>query len=566
VRFFTIIILLTLSHLAYPDSKKEIKYTIEPIINVAKPYLHIKLEFDARDTDHTWLVLPTSWAGQKDFYKQIKNLISPNAKISNDKKPFIKGVSHKKGKVIIEYDLNQSFDGEPNTQREAYKPIIHKDYIHLIGNTALVYPEFMEKENFDISLEWKLPKKWNIANSFGENKHKQVIKNISLNAIMGALFIAGDFRIHKTILNGGEVNIALRGKWSFKDKKFKDNIYKIIKEERAFWRDYDHPYFLISMIPLHKVGNSMGGTGLTNSFALFLSNKMTLDKYNSWLISHEYFHTWNTPRLFKSIEKEGRNYWFSEGLTDFYSSLLLLRSKLWNYEDYVKHYNECLVTYYNSPVRHIKNEELAIKFWQDANVERLPYLRGNILAHNWNAMIKNEGNKINSFDNLIHDWIDSSRKKTRYIDDKYLNDKSLKYLSKGIKYDLKNYINAGRLIEVHPMSMGPCAELKVIKTGERKQGFNWEISKKEGIVTYVNPKGRAYEAGLRDGQKLISIKHDDNIETPVTVVIKENGVKRIITYPAYIGELKMIPQFIINKEILKNNPKKCYKWFESTVK
>ena len=62
--------------------------------------------------------------------------------------------------------------------------------------------------------------------------------------------------------------MALRGKCSFGDDKFSYATAALARTHRAFWNDFDFPYYLIALAPNRFVGTSYGGTGLHNAFTM----------------------------------------------------------------------------------------------------------------------------------------------------------------------------------------------------------------------------------------------------------------------------------------------------------
>ena len=92
----------------------------------------------------------------------------------------------------------------------------------------------------------------------------------------------------------------------------------------------------------------------------------------------------HTPRIFKLKSAENLDAlsytWFTEGFTNYYANVFLLRSKLVTFKAYVSNYNKLLEKYYR----------------QDRTKSDL----GNILAHNWNAQIHSNTNNFNLSGNV----------------------------------------------------------------------------------------------------------------------------------------------------------------------
>jgi hypothetical protein len=67
--------------------------------------------------------------------------------------------------------------------------------------------------------------------------------------------------------------VATRGKWNFTDEEFAGLVEKIVLATREFWNDFEQPYFLVTLLPIESdpQSKSIGGTGLINSFATFVT-------------------------------------------------------------------------------------------------------------------------------------------------------------------------------------------------------------------------------------------------------------------------------------------------------
>jgi predicted metalloprotease with PDZ domain len=102
------------------------------------------------------------------------------------------------------------------------------------------------------------------------------------------------------------------------------------------------------------------------------------------LFARELFHAWNPQRLggFEEVGgvEDERLYWFSEGFTDYYASLLLLRAGLISLDDYLARYNSSIKDYYASPVRLLTAAEMVQKRRTNGDAERLFYQWGCLLA------------------------------------------------------------------------------------------------------------------------------------------------------------------------------------------
>jgi predicted metalloprotease with PDZ domain len=565
--FIVLLSLLLTSNLAFSNESLEIKYVIEPVINDT-PHIHIKTIFKGNANGKTNLILQNNCGPYQNTSKHIKNISASHKMIKSNEQNVLTTFVHKPSEEItVEYDLYQSFVGEPSNHYESDAPVINLNHMHFSTCGVLGHTDkWVEDSQVLVSFEWLLPNGWKIASSEAVEKEK-IKTEIGVKDLYSFFFIAGDdLRFNEYKLKGGKLSTVTYGKWEFKDKEFADPIAKIIEKERDFWNDHNFPYFLIVLTPLKDTSQGFGGHAGKNYFKLAIPNSFAINDKVEWAFAHEYFHTWNIPFIFNKEERDNA-YWFTEGFTDYYANLFILRAGLSDIRYYIKEFNEVLVNYYTSPFINKTNKATHDEMWKDYEIQKLLYYRGNILAHNLNAKIKQESNGQKSFDDFIKSLITINKKKETtylvegYLTQKIIKDTARKFIENGIEDDIKRYIENGETIELNPSSLGPCITLKKVKTARFKQGFDWDLAKKLKVISEVRVGSNAYKAGIRKGQKLISLDHSGNTADAAKVTIDDNGKRRAMFFYPYESELKEIPQFILDEEKYKKYPNKCLSWF-----
>jgi predicted metalloprotease with PDZ domain len=272
-----------------------------------------------------------------------------------------------------------------------YRPMLRPQLFQLLGETGLLLPDPLKgPEQRAIRFEWRGFREagWKFACSFGDEESFTVPR--SLDAFKHSVFLAGDIGLHARELHGTRLLFALdrpQGEgFAFKEDDLVELGTRVIAAERDFFSDWSDPLFVITLVPEERQTTlSLGGTGLTDSFSLFLSPRFTLkpgsDDFSrvAMLLAHEHFHHWNGGRI-RLEEPEQLGYWFSEGFTDFFARRILLRAGLYDVPEYVKRLNESLEHYWLSPVRHEKNARIVQDFWKVREVGELPYRRGDLVA------------------------------------------------------------------------------------------------------------------------------------------------------------------------------------------
>ena len=570
------------------NSIRALAYTIKviPVSTGIEWAVTLKLEGNANGL--TEFEMPSSWAGREDLGQGIKDFkvmggtISSdvemkNAAVGKSAQDDMKGLTSDSASVIkplpvsthlvthapgaaltIEYRLARIGSAYPASQRDAYSPVLEANYFHVIGTGAWITPKLAREAPIKITLRWELPVEWAIANSFGAGERTQLV-NTTLSSFRQGLYLGGDFRIAKVLVRNYPVYIALRSEWGFFDENFSDLAKRIVEMERAFWPDYRYPFFLVSAIPTGGAEfSSVGGTSLENAFALFLSPRTQI-KDLRFLLTHELLHQWNTRQFGNLQEPEQLLYWWSEGITDFYTNRLLLRNGLFTPQEFLKTYNEALRNYTQSKVRNAPNSRIETDFWKNAEVGRLPYLRGMLFATKLDYAIRDASKGQYSLDDVMRDLLKSAQRNEKAgvkiitpkrFDADLLMSHIERRLGRSYSDEFDRYIEQGETIELASYDLGPCFERRDMPFRPYEAGFDSGASTAAKKVIGVVTESAAYKAGLRDGMPLVGWSiygGDATKEIELSAMVNDKRV--VIKYlPVAFAEI-IVPQFMLKKEL-----------------
>lgn len=536
------------------DLDHTVKYTISPIIKNGEHSLKVNIAFPANSNGETVLLFQDKAWGQDSLHNVIQNikLISEKGKITSNKDSGWFNISHPKDlkKIELEYTLKQDHHGELTTWN-TYRPIIQADYFHLFSHNFFMLPKHIIKssnDNFNVTINWEgFPNNYNLINSFGENQHEQTIKNTSEEKFHTAIFVGGDFRVHSKDIKGNKVALAIRGNWeAFQDSTIINILEKTVSAQRDFWNDHTQDYFAVTLIPtIQERGSGFQGSGLTNSFATNATNNSYLETQGLvYLFNHELQHNW-IGHIIKN-DNEEEQYWFSEGFTDFYTIKNIAKGKIYNLDQsyFINEFNSYIKSLYTSPVKEMPNSELNYDtFWSGREgIQKLPYRRGAILAFYLDQKIKKDSNNDYSLDNLLMDFKNDALKNGQKITHEYFINTANKYLKKDFKPFFDRHIENGKLYDLEELFI----DFNFEYTPTSKVfdlGFTFSEDKKN--IASINENSRAYEAGLRSGDRLISRSYYyDSIEHEAEFTVLRNGKEINVTY--YPTKDAQIPQ-------LKNN-------------
>jgi predicted metalloprotease with PDZ domain len=305
-----------------------------------------------------------------------------------------------------------------------YAPQVTDTLVHLMGSAGLLRPDALAgggHHHFELRWEGFSDAGLHVVSSFGEGDALDLDE--TLDDFCNAVFLGGALRVlHRAVGGGGQLLLAFGGETlGFADDAFADLAARIVGAERAFFDDPGDPLFTITIIPAPAPDPnsiSLGGTGLTRSFALFVSPRMSLAPGSddamrlSALLAHEHFHHWNGS-LTRSSGPQGSSYWFSEGFTDFFTRRLLVRSGVWSVAQFLTAWNETLAAWWTNPARDAPNERIVHEFWSDRGVSQLPYQRGALVALLLDRELRRASDGRLSLDDFLRDVVARSRGRAR---------------------------------------------------------------------------------------------------------------------------------------------------------
>jgi len=427
-------------------SGRFLAYAIEPVIADATLSLDVTVSFRLPGSRGTRLVLPSEWQGQTQLYRAIHDLeaLSHGTVVRSGETASSRQITFSPGQVVkLRYRVAKDWDGKIDSS-SYFRVMLDHSYFQVSGRNFLVYPDLPDDEVLPIFLEWKgLPPGWNVVDSLAGNSTCQSLST-KLIKLSNGLFVGGELRTNRLIVESEPVYFVTRGRWGFTDSAFGSLVQKILATERDFWHDTAIPSYVISLLPSDDAPGNYGGTALEDSFALFMSQNATLDFDTKFLLAHEMFHSWNAGKL-GEIRQE-TPFWFTEGFTDYYARLLLLRAGLISSEESARDVDSLYHEYLGSPVVHVTGRLVRERFYDDPNVQRLAYLRGDLLALRWNQLIGERSGGKESLDTAMQALFEQAKRKELILTSDFLANYFVSYVGPEGSRDVKKYIDDGETI------------------------------------------------------------------------------------------------------------------------
>jgi predicted metalloprotease with PDZ domain len=511
--------------------------------------VRVTLRVRGEDDGTTRLGVAPDWGGVENCERFVHDLRVRDAAgricdvTTDPAAPHGWDVKHEPGAdLIATYELRPETPDPLGESRTHYEPVVRDDLLHLIGETGFIYPVWLEdRPSVDISFGWEGFKEngWTTVSSFDAERGEM---RRPLQKFRHAMFMAGKIRVIDRDIRGGKLRTAIYGDdWAFKDAELADLIERVVGVEREFVGDFGDPYFLVSVVPMGPRATpgsfSMGGTGLTNCFALFLppgTSVATDSPHRNGilrLLAHEYFHTWNGGKI-ETEEPEQLVYWFSEGFTDFYASRLLRRAGLISNSEWTDRLNETIKKLWLNPAATEPATTIQKEFWTRNDVQQLPYQRGELVALMLDEEIRRASDGKKSLDDLFRDVLADARNGEKSETERLLR-RVAAWTGEDFAAKLRRIVVDGAMPEPPERISEPAAERAIIERHRFEPGFDVDGSLKDKVVSGVREGSAAFAAGLRDGQKIkgVSIYHGDPDKEIVINVVNNGDVSTVKYLP-----------------------------------
>ncbi len=449
-----------------------IGYEITPLFTPDALRLRVQAVFRGDADGVTEIALPFSFGSSTNLFRCIQNIgvepINGAVQFAGDSSSI--WIQHAPGQELtLHYELIQDFPGENVSMRNGFRPVLQREWFHVLGNCLFLFPQGWQQ--YDVELDWTgFPESWTLHNSFGSQQRHQHFQ-VNDNHWLESVFVGGDFRVLRTEVSGQAVYLALRGNdWAFADTSLLALLRRTVEIQRGFWRDLDIPYYSVTLLPLaprpgmagsrNLVSYQYMGMGLTNSFAAFATPTPGLGIADlCHLFHHELMHDWIGCKIRNGGSPDDMSFgWFSEGFTEYFAYKNMLEGGFITPQQYVERMNfDFIEPLYTEPMGQVSNNLVAHGFFHCPDIAQLPYQRGCVFAFYLDNAIKLRSKGELGLHDFMLDMLDYY-----YENDRELNgdfDFFLKNLSKYLGEDAgrlyRQYIVSGQLIPLEAYRLPP---------------------------------------------------------------------------------------------------------------
>ena len=208
-------------------------------------------------------------------------------------------------------------------------------------------------ENVPITIHFNLPedKHWTIATQLQPTNDPATFIARGLQYFMDCPVLIGSLSYRNWMVKNPDgktyhFRIALDGTADSADLNvFSEKVQRIVRQEQAVYGEVpaydDGTYTFLASINPYVHGDGMEHR---NSTMIAIPGTFHGEDRMLGVFAHEFFHCWNVKRIRpRSLEpfnfeksNMSRELWFAEGFTQYYGSLILLRSGIGKDSDYVR--------------------------------------------------------------------------------------------------------------------------------------------------------------------------------------------------------------------------------------
>jgi predicted metalloprotease with PDZ domain len=548
---------------ASPSPQGEVRWTLELAREPALE-LRVRLDLQGDDDGRTALEVTEGWGGVSPAGEDLKGVEARTTRgealVVDHPQPWRWEVAHAPGEALrVTYVIAASEGARDLNSRAHYRPLLNARGLHLIGELALLRPEQADEDaKRRVRIGWQGFDEagWEVVSSFGRGTSDLQLE-LPLRDVRQGLFLAGEIELVEREVRGGPLTLALfDGEWGFDSERLADLAARVVDLEREFFGEGKRPSYLISLLPV-GAGNgnelSLGGTGLENAFATFAPPRMQLapgaplEQRFVMLLLHEMFHEWN-GRALAMGPPEPELYWFSEGFTSFYARRLAVRGGWSDAAQFARELNEVLRDHALNPARSASAAELAQRFWTDRDAQRMPYLRGDLLACLVDHAIRSGSEGERSLDDLMRELVVEARARPQGRLE-LTRDFVLERIARWAGADLAARVRAvavdGSPLELPPDVFAPALALEPCELFTYELGFDLERTQRERAIRGLVPGSSAERAGLQEGERLAGANiWPGDPEHQVELQVGPQGSERRVVFlpqgPAIAGQRAVV--------------------------
>jgi predicted metalloprotease with PDZ domain len=349
---------------------------------------------------------------------------------------------------------------------------------------------------------------WNSLDSIGINHYQAS----DYDELIDCPFIAGDSTIkpYSFSANNARYDMVVNSEWDIPMDSLMDYTRQAVDYQTNLFNEtpFERYLFIFNFI---MRGQNYGAMEHRNSSVYNMQPPVHVRNFRKsiypLIISHEFFHCWNPKRFtfhqLKTFDYQDtvrlRHLWFIEGLTEYYAKLTMVRTGLWEPQDFL---NEMSMLAYQRGLDNL--EKLSLRAGE-IGVAPTMYSQGALIAFMLDIYCREKTDNKKSMDDILIYLNEKYARKNKSFDEKEF----LSILKEASGVDFKslhrNYVRAKKLIPVKKYFNK--AGLIYEEIYNPLYGWNFDVDdNNQLIVLSVSDKSTATSIGLQAGDVITKLQ------------------------------------------------------------
>lgn len=447
--------------------------------------LKVEFSYNTQDREKTIFIYgDPRFGGQNDIFNVIGNIEvnkeTDSLIVNRENREII--VYHKQaGHKAISYIINGNFKDEGVAlYNELFRPVILNDFLYLTDVHFKLSSKDIDNDKTTINFE-NIPQ--NLTKFFNHELSEKRTKEGNYILPKNSFLVASSkIRIEKFNIDKIPYHYIY---WNQENEETIDKNLKTFKEYfttiRKFWKDYDTPYYYVSILPIYKGEDRVGGFGWGNGFSM--KYKGIFGDTELYTVLHETSHYWVGGKLVLGGGSFD-NQWFGEGFNDYITVINAAKSNVWSQQDFLNYINnQNFKKHYSSKYKDLHNDSIKNKYWIDSDVQKLPYRRGAIYAFYLDNQIRLKSSNKKSIRDLMQNLF--KRTKTNNSENltikDFLEEGKLFLSEEELTNQIEKYMIKGEPIDLWNKTLASDVYVTKDEEGIPILGF-----KKDGFVNFIN--------------------------------------------------------------------------------
>lgn len=192
-----------------------------------------------------------------------------------------------------------------------------------------IYPAGSAARKSEIDFE--VPEDWTISTAWVEKRRRTFVAD-DIDMLSSNLLMVGKHK--ERVVKYGDMSITIASAPDFESRLplILETLSKILPVFRSVFGELPKANYLVC-VSKSKIED---GEAYNNSFHQMFDDLDLEYRKIVWAntLAHEMFHYWNGIYFLYSDDHEG-NYWFSEGFTEYYANLTLIRAGIVSQDEYL---------------------------------------------------------------------------------------------------------------------------------------------------------------------------------------------------------------------------------------